>query len=88
MTHTQKADNRAMLLSQLRSARENFRIKSAKHYEEEQIQIILKQIQLEIRSNQEKLKTEFQALSDNLLKDIESELEIKCEHLVSRQLNQ
>ena len=87
MTHIQKADNRAMLLNQLRSARENFRIKSAKHYEEEQIQMILKQIELEITDNQEKLNTEFQALTVTLLKDIKSDLEIKCKLLVRRQSN-
>jgi len=72
------ADNRAMLLSQLRSARENFRIKSAKHHEKEQRQMIWKQIELEISNKQEKLKTEFEALTDTLLKDIKSDLEIKC----------
>ena len=87
MTHIQKADNRAMLLNQLRSARENFRIKSAKHYEEEQIQMILKQIELEITDNQEKLNTEFQALTVTLLKDLKSDLEIKCKLLVRRQSN-
>ena len=80
------ADNRAMLLSQLRSARENFRIKSAKHLEEEQRQMIWKQIELEISNKQEKLKTEFEALTDTLLKDIKSDLEIKCGLLVSQQM--
>ena len=77
-----------MLLNQLRSARENFRIKSAKHHEEEQKQMIWKQIELEISNNQEKLKTEFQALTDTLLKDIKMDLESKCGILVSRQMYQ